>query len=286
MAKTINNSANITYRYGTLTDSVNSNVVTTLLNENYGLDAEKTTHNLNWRPSENLTFVIRVENTGTEPLFAVSIQDNLGGDTTRLLNYIAGSARMLRNDVLTGITPTSVAPFTVVIPDTLQPGEVVVISYVAKVIGDIDSDTTEITNTATIVGHETSVSGPTVTVDPSPSVTIPKADYADVRIEKTVDKEQISVGEKLTYKFQLENYGNTEATNVVVEDNLPEEFVVESIVAETNGVQTIFEEADYSLDADNKLILPTSVTKTISVPAASTTGSGRTIVTIVGTITA
>ena len=57
MAKTINNSANITYRYGTLTDSVNSNVVTTLLNENYGLDAEKTTHNLNWRPSENLTFV-------------------------------------------------------------------------------------------------------------------------------------------------------------------------------------------------------------------------------------
>ncbi len=284
MVKAINNSANLTYRYGTITDSINSNVVTTLLNENYSLNVEKTTHNLNWRPSENLTFGIRIENSGTEPIFAVSVQDNLGGDTTRLLNYIIGSAKILKNGVLSEITPTSVAPLTMAIPDTLKSGEVVVLSYVAKVIGDINTDITEITNTATVVGHETSISGPTVTVNSSSSVTIPKANYADVRIKKSVDKGQISAGDTLTYIFQLENYGNVEATNIVIEDNLPEEFVIESIGVKTNGVQTTFETTDYSLDADNKLILPTSIIKTISVPAASETDVGRTIVTIIGSI--
>ncbi len=285
MANTINNSANITYRYGTTTDAASSNLVTTTLADNYSLKAEKTTHNTNWRPSENLTFVIRVENDGSESLYAVSVQDNLGGDTTRPLTYIAGSARMLRNDVLTGVTPTSVAPLTLVIPETLAPGEVVVFSYVAKVIGDIDSAVTEITNEATIVGHEASTSGPTITVEPAPSITIPKADYADVRIEKMVDKDTIKVGEKLTYTFRLENYGNAEATNIVINDNLPEKFVVESVVSETNGIETTFEPTDYSLDVDNKLILPTSVTKTISVPASTISGVGVTTVTIVGEIT-
>ena len=132
MAIIMNNSANITYRYGGLSDAANSNVATTQLAENYSLKAEKSTYNTNWRPSENLSFSIRIENDGSEPLFGVSMQDNLGGNTDRLLNYIAGSAKMLRNDTLTGIAPTNTAPLTLVIPDSLQPGEVVVFTYVAN----------------------------------------------------------------------------------------------------------------------------------------------------------
>lgn len=285
MAITITNSANVTYNHGSLTDATSSNTVTTLLDESYSLKAVKTSHNTSWKPSENLTFVITVENDGSEPLYGVSVQDNLGGNTDRLLDYIAGSAKMFKNNVLTGITPTSVDPLTLVIPNTIVPGEVVVLSYVAKVRGDIESSITEITNEATVAGHEVSVSGPTVTVDPAPSLTIPKADYADVRVEKMVDKKQISSGENLTYTFRLENSGNIEATNIVIRDDLPAEFVVNSIVSETNGIRTTFDATDYSLDVDNKLVLPTSVTKTISVPASTELGVGVTTVTIIGTIT-
>lgn len=285
MANNITNLAKVTYKYGTQTESALSNTVTTKLNENYSMKVDKISSNQNWKPLENLTYTIRIENDGTEPLYAVSIQDNLGDDLNSRLNYLENSAKMLRNDVLTDIVPTNVSPLTIAIPETLEPGEVIVITYVAKVIGNIDANITEITNELTVVGHQTSTSGTIVTVDPSPSVTIPKANYAEVRIEKLVDKEQISIGEKLTYTFRLENSGNIAATNVVITDNLPEKFVIESVTADTNGVQTTFEPTDYSLDVDNKLILPTSVTKTITVPESTVAKVGLTTVTINGTIT-
>ncbi len=282
MAITINNSANITYKYGTSTDYALSNVAMTSLEEDYGLSAVKTSQNSNWRPGENLTFNISITNDGIEPLYGVSVQDNLGDE---LLSYVAGSARMLRNNVLTGVTPTSTSPLTFVIPNTLLASETVTFSYVAKVRSDISNDIAEITNEATVVGHETSISGSTITVIPSPSLTLPKASYAEVRIMKSVDKENIREGDTLTYTFELENSGNLEASNVVIEDDLPSAFVINSVKSLTNEVETVFETTDYSLDENNKLILPTSITKTISVPARTTSGNGLTIVTIVGTIT-
>lgn len=285
MAITINNSANITYKYGTSTDYALSNVAMTSLEEDYGLSAVKTSQNSNWRPGENLTFNISITNDGIEPLYGVSVQDNLGDDTNELLSYVAGSARMLRNNVLTGVTPTSTSPLTFVIPNTLLASETVTFSYVAKVRSDISNDIAEITNEATVVGHETSISGSTITVIPSPSLTLPKASYAEVRIMKSVDKENIREGDTLTYTFELENSGNLEASNVVIEDDLPSAFVINSVKSLTNEVETVFETTDYSLDENNKLILPTSITKTISVPARTTSGNGLTIVTIVGTIT-
>ncbi len=283
---TINNSANITYKYGEITDGALSNIATTILAENVNLNAEKTSNNSAWRPSENLTYNIRVSNDGTDPLFGVSIQDNLGGGTTNSLIYVAESARMLRNDTLSTITPTSTSPLTLVIPDTLEPGEVIIFTYVARVRADIATDINEITNEVTVVGHETSTTGTTVTVSPSPTLTIPKADYADVRITKSVDKDNVSVGDALTYTFLLENSGNIEATNIVINDNLPTNFTITGITSLTNGVTTTFETTDYSLNEQNKLILPTSTIKTISVPASTNLGSGTTIVKIVGTINA
>lgn len=284
MAITINNSANISYRYGTLNDAALSNIVTTSLAENYSLSAEKSSRNSSWRPSENLTFDLSITNEGAEPIYAVSIQDDLGG-TERLLNYVEGSAKMFRNDALVDVTPTSTSPLTLVVPEALEAGETVIFSYVARVRSDIADDVTEITNEVTVVGHETSETGDTVTVTPNPSVTLPLAEYAEVTIEKGVDKDNVSVGEELIYTFRLENSGNVEATNIVITDDLPTNFVVNSITSETNGVVTTFESTDYSLDADNKLILPTSMTKTISVPASTPSGNGLTVVTIVGTVT-
>lgn len=281
---TINNSANITYRYGGVTESALSNIATTTLAESVNLNAQKTSNNSTWRPSENITYNIRVSNDGTDPLFGLSVQDNLGGGTTRPLTYIAGSVRMLRNDVITEVTPTNTSPLTLVIPGTFEPGEVVIFTYIAKVRADVDAELTEITNEVTVAGHETSAAGEVVTVTPSPTLTIPKAEYADVRITKSVDKDNVIDGDTLTYTFQLENSGNIEATNIVISDNLPANFTVNEISSTTNGTTVTYDAADYSLDDQNKLILPTSAVKTISVPASTTLGNGITIVEVSGII--
>lgn len=285
MAITIQNSANITYNYIGETNSAVSNIAITSIAEAYSLIAEKLSQNSSWRPSENLGFMVRVENDGTEPIYDISIQDNLGG-AVPLLTFVAGSVKMIRDGVVTSVTPTSTSPLTIVLPNALEAGESVLFTYIAKVKSDIAATVTEITNTVTVAGHEGSAAGPVITVTPAPSITLSRADYADVRIEKRVDKDTASVGDALTYIFQLENSGNIEATGVTLRDNLPEKFSVDTIHVETNGVVTEFVAADYSLDTDNRLILPTSTTKLISVPAATLAGSGVTTITIVGTITA
>ena len=105
-------------------------------------------------------------------------------------------------------------------------------------------------------------------------------------IEKTVDKDSAAVGDTLNYIIKLENSGNTQAQNVVVRDVLPEKFNTVAIQSEVDGTVTIFDATDYSIDTDNKLILPTSTTKTITVPPATAAGNGVATVTITGTITA
>lgn len=285
MAIVMTNSANITYNYTGETNAAVSNITTTSIAEEHSLIAQKLSQNSGWRPSENLTYTVRVENNGTEPVFAISIQDDLGGAEPKL-SFITGSAKMIKDNVITAVVPTNVSPLTIVLPDPLEAGDAVVFSYIAKVKSDIDPAVEEITNTVTVAGHETSAAGPVISVTPPPSLTLPKADYAEVRIEKSVDKDSASIGDKLTYVFRLENSGNVEATRVTLRDNLPENFSIDSVQSETGGVVTVYEATDYSVDTDNRLILPTSTTKLISVPAATASGDGVTVITIVGTIIA
>lgn len=286
MAITLNNTANIEYNYGNETDYANSNLVTTVLAEDASLSAEKISLNTSWRPSENITYLIRIVNTGLEPLYVVTIQDNLGGETSQLLSYVENSAQLYFDDTLMAINPTSITPLTFVLPNELPAGESALISYIAKTEGDIDPEIIEITNNATITGRRTSASGSLVTVTPSPSVTLPIANYADVRVEKLVDKQEIRTGEELTYTLNIRNSGNTDATNIIVSDVLPENFNITSITSETNGVITTFTADEYTIGENNTLTLPTSQTKSITVPANDGTQDGLTIITIVGTITA
>lgn len=283
MATQLTNFANLTYKYGDSTESILSNTITTNLLDTYGLTVQKFAHNTEWRPSENITYTIRVENTGIEPIYAFSFQDDLGGSDPSLLTYIDNSILMNRAGVITSIIPTSTAPLTVELSTPLIAGEVVTFTHVAKVRGDVGIDITEITNTVTAIGHETSETGTVIIATPA-TVTIPKANYADLTIEKLVDKNVVVNGEDLTYTFRIENSGNIEATDVTIIDDLPTGFTIGSITSTTNGVTTSFEAGDYSLDLNNRLILPTSIVKTISVPAATLAGNGVTIVTIEGTI--
>ena len=283
MATILNNSATLTYNSGENSGSAASNVVSTSLLDSYSITAQKFTANDSWRPGENITYLVTVKNTGTQPVFAVQITDNLGGGTDAPLNYVLNSALVIDEDGVTQIVPTAVSPLTIVLPDALQSSESVTVLYVAQVDSVIADDVQSITNTVAATARQGSAAGEIVEAEPV-SVTIDREDFAQIDVTKAVDKAVIASGDTLTYTFTIENSGNIEATNVVITDTLPAGFAITEISSETNAVVTVYDATDYTIDADNTLTLPVGGV-TITVPPRTDAGNGVTTVTVKGIVT-
>lgn len=283
MATILNNAATLTYNSGDNTGSAASNVVSTSLLDSYSITAEKFTANDSFRPGENITYLVTVTNTGTQPVFAVQVTDDLGGGADTPLSYLQGSALIIDDGVVTQVVPTSVSPLVIALPDALQSGESITVLYVAQVSAAIADDVQSVTNTAQATARQGSAAGEVVESEPS-SVTIDREDFAQIDIIKAVDKAVVASGDTLTYTFTIENSGNIEATNVVITDTLPEEFTITAVRSETNGVVTVYDPSDYTVGADNTLVLPTG-TATITVPPRTEAGNGITTVTVEGTVT-
>ena len=290
MATQINNTASATYNYGisrVIQDSASSNTASINLITDYAISGYKEALNPDFRAGENITFFIHIANDGTQPLYNVTVSDDLGGVGTPL-SFILGSSSLNLNGTNTPITPTTVNPLSFVLPSPLQAGDLATITYISKVNSSLSDDITSITNTATIQANEGSTTGNIISVTPSPTVTIPLADFANISIVKGVSTNTIVAGETYSYTLTLTNSGNLDATGVVITDVLPANFVVSSISSVTNGVQTNFTTDDYSIDtATNTLTLPSTTSAlSITVPAAIGSLDGTTIITITGSITA
>lgn len=285
MATIINNSASATFGYGDQRiGSAVSNVASASLLDEFSISGNKGVLNTTYRPGENLTYYIQVENTGTNALYNVTVSDDLGG-ATNPLTYVEGSAYTENDGVFTQITPTSTRPLVFTLAEPLTSGERVNIIFLARADVSIDTEVTDITNTATITANSGSPTGEIVTADPSPSVTISLDDFATLQITKSVSTDTITAGVPFSYTFNIENTGNLPATDVVLTDTLPEGFTINSITAVTDGVTTVYDPTDYTVDpATNTLTLPTNSEKSITVPATTTSGVGTTIITITGTI--
>ena len=290
MATQINNTASAIYNYGTtrvIQDSASSNTAVTNLITDYSISGYKQSLNTDYRAGENITYLIHISNDGTQPLYNVTVSDDLGGAGTPL-TYIIGSASLNYNGTNTPITPTTVNPLSFVLPNTLASGDLATITYIAKVNSTLADTITTITNTATIQANEGSPTGNIISVTPSPSITLSLADFADVSIIKTVSSDSIEIGEPFSYTITLSNTGNLDATGVVITDILPDNFEITSITSVTNGVQTTYSADDYTIETStNTLTLPSTTSAlSITVPAATALGSGTTTVTITGSITA
>ena len=287
MATPINNYASATYAYTgkASQESVISNTATTNLITEYAISGYKESLNSSFRAGQNITFYIHFSNDGTSPLYNITISDDLGG-SGNLLNYVDSSAILNINGTISTITPTTLNPLTFTIPGVINSGELVTITYVVQVSSGIEDTVTEITNTATIQAHEESATGPIISVSPSPSVTLPLEDYAQVSMTKSVSTNEINIYEQFSYTLTLVNSGNLEATNIVITDKLPENFVISSITSVTNGIQTTYSASDYDIDSStNTLTLPNATsTNVIIVPASTSSGDGTTLITINGSI--
>ncbi len=285
MATQINNSASVTYGYGRDSQSsAVSNVATTNLVEDFAIFGSKTPLQLEYRPGENVTYQVYVRNDGTQPLFNVTISDNLGG-AGNPLSFVAGSGSVNIGGTNSQITPTSTNPLTFVLPSSLAAGEQATVTFVMRVDPSLSAAVNEITNTATITANEGSAAGAAISVTPAPTATITLEDFALLSLDKLVSSNEIFPGQPFDYTINIENSGILEARGVVVTDVLPAGFVVNSITATTGGVQTTYTAGDYTVDPQtNALTLPTGSGAEIVVPAAVGGVNGLTTVRITGTI--
>lgn len=286
MPTQITNQATLVYNYGNTTGSAVSNIATaTLLDP---IVADKTSVGTTYRPGENITYVLSIQNHGNTALTGVTITDNLGSytvDSTTVtpLTY-TNSASLYIDGVysapITGTPGTNNVVFTI---DSLAADSNALIVYNAAVnsYAPLTADST-IVNTAAF-----EAAGVTTPLTATNTITVEA--YADVSILKEMSPDPISDGDTIVYTFTINNYGNTPATEVVLTDRFDP---APSLISVTVGGQTV-SSSDYTYTG-GLLTLPSGSTFKMTVPAATisqdpTTGvvtstPGTLVITVTGTI--
>lgn len=274
----INNQANVNYSFLGARAPINedSNITTTSILSATSISIVKYPLGNTFIQGDNTSFIVRIENTGSTVIDNVALTDNLGlitSETTpiRLMDYVEGTASFsLNNSQWSEIVPTQDEPLTFAI-GTLQAGDVYEIAYTARVISG--TGVNEITNTATVSGNFGELQ-----VSEFATSTLTEASYARLNIVKSQTSENAILGEDFSYTITLQNTGNLEATDVNLQDVLPDEFTLESVEMTQNGTTTTLDSTDYTYENDTLTIPSATSTLVLSVPAGDTltfTLSGR-----------
>ncbi len=238
MATQITNSATLSYSSDGNTMTVSSNIASATLNG--PMTASKCSLDDSYRFLEDIVYDIFVTNTGSTPLTNIKIVDNLGtyalanGTNVTPLDYV-GENRLFIDNVpqSTVITPT-VAPagdsITFTIPN-LAAGSTMMLQFITKTtayapFGQADSSIT----------NKFSVTADTVTQPVTGSYTIDASQYADVSITKEMTPKNLVSGSPINYTFEISNYGNASAENIVLRDAFSPEPIITSVTVNNTPV--------------------------------------------------
>lgn len=171
--------------------------------------------------NSEITFVISINNNNNSVIKNIKIQDDMG-------TYCLGQ----------DICDASFAPLTYIGPSILYIGGAFSANIEPKIsngkilfeISNIPSRSnaliiykTAANNFAPLSSGSRIISTISISADEisktiTDSSTLNVIDEADIRIIKNMNPNPVLTGEKITYNFSLYNYGNTEATNVVLND--------------------------------------------------------------------
>jgi uncharacterized repeat protein (TIGR01451 family) len=243
-----------------------SNVVTGEIQQT--VTASKNAVSNTYTQDEVLTYVVSLVNTGSTALTDLTVTDDLGAYTVggnRLvpLDYVAGSLSYYVGGILQA-TPavTATDPLTVT-GISVPAGSNAFLVYQVRVnefASPIQGGT--VTNTATVTG-----AGLTAPIVASETVTA--ASEAFLTITKSLSPTTVSEGDRLTYTFVIQNFGNTP---VVATDDASITDTFDPILSELtvtfNGAVWT-EGAEYTYDEATGVF--TTVPTNILVPAATYT---------------
>ena len=259
---TFQNQATLTYGGNVTT----SNVVTGELQQ--AVSVAKYAVSDTYTQGEVLTYVISLVNSGTTPLTELTVTDNLGayvlnGNDLVPLDYVADSLAYYVGGVL---QPTPVIAATdplVVTGITVPAGGNAFLVYQARV-NEFASPAQggSVTNTVT-------VTGPALPAPITASETVTSDSEAFLTIGKSLNPTTVSEGDRLTYTFVIQNFGNTAVVttdDAVVTDNFDP--ILSDLAVTFNGAVWA-EGVQYTYD-DTTGVFAT-IPANITVPAATYT---------------
>lgn len=280
--ETITNQASVSFSYegSTTSRTNNSNIVTHVVRDEYGIIVDKTSSSDSFRAGQTITYFIRVTNNGCGCLGTFEISDNLSGGVNT--TYIDGSARLFMNGAVSVITPTGTNPLSFRITERLGQDNSLFIVYNALVSENISEEVLEITNTTNVTAYPCGCSTTEESVTGEDSHTIPRSEFAEVVITKYSNSDSLCCGDEIDYYITLTNTGTIDATDVVVTDQLPESFVTTDIYMDSNDVHYRFNPSEYTISPTNLLTLPNDTGRAILVPAIAPGIENTTLIRIHG----
>lgn len=217
---TIANQATLLYNNVT----TNSNTAVTRILSLYDLTATKEALLDSYTPGQTITYITRIENTGSASLYNLTIVDDLAEG---LIHYIDTSVEGYLNGTPIEITVQKATnTITFIVNSVVEPTDNVLIIF------ETTTPTTNpetLTNTQTVTANGGSTTGSVITAKPNPTATVTIANYVALEITKSVDKSSIYSGESLVYTFRIINRGNETATNVAFNDIFPAGYKIETI---------------------------------------------------------
>lgn len=231
------------------------------------LSVKKTAVSDTYRQDGNVTYVISILNSGTTPIPALTLNDDLGtyafgSSSLTPLTYLTDSVKYYVNGVQqTAPTVTAGPPFVISGLNVPAGGNLIIV-YEASINAYAPlAAASSITNTVTVsgTGISSTTDQETISVEESPRLSI----------TKSISPIPVTENGTLTYTFLIQNEGNTAAdasADIVVTDLFDPKL---SNLAVTFNGTALAETTDYTYDETTGQFA--TVSGRITVPAASYT---------------
>lgn len=265
MPTQIYNTASLSFECGSQKGFVSSNIAVTTMQE--AVSVSKTALSDSYFQLSEIPFIIEVTNNGFEEIKNLTVQDDLGSYTLNQnicgskftpLTYIGPSLLYIAGKFHSNLTPTTLQNKIEFKIESIPAKSTALIIYktITNEFSPLALDS-EITNTVTVTSESLSNIK-------EASSTVKVRNSADIKIIKNMSPNPVLAGEKITYSFSLYNYGNTDATNVVLTDTLSPSPANISAKLDSNDLQTM-----HFSYIDGNLTIPSANSDlNISIPAA------------------